>query len=469
MKPTEIPTPSSELAQLELGDSRLNRRGVAIAEMLAVDPSASFPNAMGDEAALEGFYRFINNDKVTLDALLEPHHDETCARAEAVQSTLVLHDTTEVHYAGERREGLGRLSTHHQGYFAHMALAVTADASHKPLGVLGVETYSRSWDSPKKRTNASRKLLQSNKESGRWRKLVDAVETERQGRFLAIHVMDREADSYEFLAHLCQNAIAFVVRVQFNRLLATEGGKREQLEARVSRGIPVVGRSAKLSRRAKGDRAPERLASRPPRDERIAHLLVRASVVEVPRAHTCADPDVPKSVKLHCVCVDEPDPPPNVEPVRWRLWTQLPIATAEQLLGIVDIYRARWIIEEFFKALKTGCALEKRQQETEGSLLNVLGLLVPIAWRLLLLRSLARHAPDASATEALTVSQVDVLRAFTRQRLSTTPTVRECLLAIAGLGGHLRNNGDPGWLVLGRGFEKLLTMDAAWRAARGEM
>ena len=36
--------------------------------------------------------------------------------------------------------------------------------------------------------------------------------------------------------------------------------------------------------------------------------------------------------------------------------TTEPIDTVEQVLRIVDWYRARWVIEEFFKALKTGCA-----------------------------------------------------------------------------------------------------------------
>jgi IS4 transposase len=46
------------------------------------------------------------------------------------------------------------------------------------------------------------------------------------------------------------------------------------------------------------------------------------------------------------------------------LYTSEPIDTAEQLLTIVDQYRSRWVIEEFFKALKTGCAFEKRQLES---------------------------------------------------------------------------------------------------------
>ena len=39
-------------------------------------------------------------------------------------------------------------------------------------------------------------------------------------------------------------------------------------------------------------------------------------------------------------------------------------------------------------------------------------------------------------------------------------------LALAALGGHLRNNGPPGWIVLGRAYEKLLVLERGWLAAR---
>ncbi len=87
----------------------------------------------------------------------------------------------------------------------------------------------------------------------------------------------------------------------------------------------------------------------------------------MPASPMCADPEVPKSFRLHRIYVDEPDPAEGIEPVRWRLWTLPPIDNAEQLLAIVDIYRARWIIEEFFKALKTGCSPEKRQRKATGA------------------------------------------------------------------------------------------------------
>lgn len=38
------------------------------------------------------------------------------------------------------------------------------------------------------------------------------------------------------------------------------------------------------------------------------------------------------------------------------------------------------------------------------------------------------------------------------------------MLAVAALGGHLTSNGDPGWIVLGRGMHYLLVLELGWRA-----
>ena len=72
--------------------------------------------------------------------------------------------------------------------------------------------------------------------------------------------------------------------------------------------------------------------------------------------------------------------------------------------------------------------------------------------------------------DALTASQLDVLQAVAKRPIPKRPTVPEAMLAVAGLGGHLPRNGDPGWLVRGRGMHDLLLLELGWRARRaGEL
>jgi len=123
------------------------------------------------------------------------------------------------------------------------------------------------------------------------------------------------------------------------------------------------------------------------------------------------------------------------------------------------------VIEEYFKALKTGCAVEKRQADSWHSMLNILALLVPIAWGLLRLRTVTRWEPTAPAAVVLTPEQLKVLRRASTPKLPRRLSARDAMLAVARLGGHLRSNGEPGWLVLGRGYTELLSLAAGYRLA----
>ncbi|MCJ8276271.1 MAG: transposase, partial [Bdellovibrionales bacterium] len=65
---------------------------------------------------------------------------------------------------------------------------------------------------------------------------------------------------------------------------------------------------------------------------------------------------------------------------------QEPIDDIEEALKVIDIYRRRWVIEEYFKALKTGCQIERRLFSTLNSWYKMIALYLPIANTLLNLR-----------------------------------------------------------------------------------
>jgi hypothetical protein len=182
--------------------------------------------------------------------------------------------------------------------------------------------------------------------------------------------------------------------------------------------------------------------------------------------------DAPKAnsscLHVNVIHVFERKPPQGEPPVEWFLLTNLPVDTDEAIAFAVDCYRPRWMIEEFFKALKTGCQFEKRQLESAHSLLNALAILAPVAWRLLLLRHLARSEKRAPASSALTPQQLEVLMAVAKKPLPRRPSARDAMLAVAALGGHLKSNGDLGWLVLGRGMHDLLLLELGWRAREAQ-
>lgn len=86
----------------------------------------------------------------------------------------------------------------------------------------------------------------------------------------------------------------------------------------------------------------------------------------------------------------EPEPPAEVEPLEWVLLTSVSVQTAQQAWERVEWYRSRWGVEDSHQGLKTGCRLEERHLQTSEGLRRLLGLLSPLAVRLLQLRWAAR-------------------------------------------------------------------------------
>jgi len=451
-----IPSVADEVADADLGDARLAKRLTALVTSIADRAAESFPKAL-DDAELEGAYRFFGNDRVTPEAILAPHFRQTARRAAQHDSVLVVHDTSQFEFNGSSlREGLGRLVNPGQGFFGHFSLAIAANGSREPLGLLAIETIFRL---DKAKPKNQRRSSDSRGESARWPRAIEASEQLLDGATRAIHVMDREADSYPILACLHDTGRSYVIRAFQDRVLV--GGNEDHLRDAAKTAKRSFDREVALSRRPKIPGAPGK--RHPARSGRVARLSFAATTVEIPRTAK-AKRGSATSIRLNVVYVVERRPPPGEPPVEWFLLTDLPVENRAQIEFVVDCYRGRWMIEEYFKALKTGCQFEKRQLETAHSLLNAMAVLAPIAWRLLLLRHLARHSPERSATATLTAVQLDVLRAVSKRPMPANPTVQEAMLAVAGLGGHLPRNGDPGWLVLGRGMHDLLLLELGWRA-----
>jgi len=410
-------------------------------------PGVSLPIAMGSTAAREAAYRFLANRRVTLGRVLATHIEATAARAREAQRVLLVSDTTEFRFSTER-EGLGMLSsTRRDGFLGHFTLAVSADGRRTPLGVLGVETLTRP-ERKAKRDHFARKK-DPTRESLRWYRCADQANRQVEG-VEAIHVMDREADIFELLAALIRDGRRFIIRSAQDR--SVEEGR---LVSTVAAASMQFSREVKLSARATA-KGPESRRTHPARQGRIARLAISSTRVALRKATSACDPELPDSITVNVVRVWEPEPPTGQEPVEWRLFTTEPIETQEQLEAIVDGYRARWVIEEYFKALKTGCNFESSQLESLHSLENLLGIYIPVAWQLLALRSLMRDEPERPALTVLTKTQLAVLRLIKQgAALPPEPTIAQVAAAIAQLGAHIKSNGPPGWQVLGRGFEEL--------------
>jgi hypothetical protein len=453
----------NEFRGAELGDERLQKRLVRIAEAMLRAPSKSFPKAAGSPSQLEAIYRFLGNGRVTWKEILGRHIEETAERARGLKEVLAVHDGSEFRFCSGA-EDLGYLAQAGRGFLGHFSLCVKLEEIAKPLGLLNLEVLSR--EEPTKGTAAQKTKERASKpraerESATWGVAARAAEEALSGTGArVVHVMDREADDFTLFAELVEANSSFVIRGTGERLLA----KGLPLQNVLDRTSSSYFREVPLSRRAKpaGSKAKK---SHPARHGRMAELHVRTAQVALPRPPRAEAKS--RTLLLNVVQVYEPSPPKGEAPVQWTLITNLDIDSDAAIEHVVDIYRARWLIEEFFKALKTGCAIEKRQLETAHGLLNALAVFSVVAWRLLALRTLSRSAPDTPADELFTEDNFALMRGLAKRRPSAKlppgrVTMRDFLMAIAGLGGFLKNNGEPGWLVLGRGYEDFLQAEVGY-------
>ena len=449
-----------EFVGAALGDARLSRRLLKVVGAVEQRPSDSFPDMMsGDD--LEGFYRLVRNAKVNLDKVLAPHIHHTKTRAAAHSVVLVAHDTSEFRFGGEKfRAGLGRLGSKGQGFLGHVSLAMAGDGTREPLGVAAVQTLMRTQESVSERvargelTNKEARQDPAN-ESTRWFKGVELAEKALSHTGTVVHLMDSEGDNYQLMSKLVAHKRHFVIRLAHDRALAGfHGGKKLKAFLASSCHQTIATRTVTLSRRGRAVGGAKR-SRQVARLERKAHLAVSATSIELRRSNLSGGPP---SLPLNVVVVREQNAPQGAVAVEWILVTTEPIKTKAQVLHIVDAYRARWLIEEFFKALKTGCAIQKRQLESWDTLQVAFGIFIPIAWQMLQLRFLSRTQPERLANTVLSHTQLLVLHHNNRTKLPQQATVQQALTAIAKLGGHIKYNGPPGWIVIGRGFEKLCLM-----------
>jgi hypothetical protein len=423
---------------------------------------------MGSDAALEAFYRFINNVGFGAADIVAPHIAATAKRAKAAGTVIAVHDTTMMEYGATRLDLGTTTGGKHFGFVAH-AVLLMAEQDGLPLGIAHLETFNRSgkkWQ--KRRKHGQRTRVHShdkNRESLRWLRGLHAVERARPGRFEAIHVTDAEGDFFELLASVHTQRARFVIRAgQLDRLVMN-GRHMCSVREVADKIAPRTSWKVQLTERKHPPGSNRSVKRRyPARSARTAKVAVGAARITIGKTRYSDVEATPLEISV--VRVWEPKPPEGESAVEWVLFTTEDTSSAGALRRIVEIYRKRWVIEDYFKALKSGCSLEKRQVESYNALTKVLALFAPIAYRLLLLRGWERTNSRAAAIRVFSRIDLHLMACAPANHGRPAPkTIADAMALLARLGGHIRNNGKPGWQTLAWGYEKLLLMKLGWVAA----
>jgi hypothetical protein len=135
-----------ELATARLGDARLSKRLIRIVADKLANPTASIPQASGSWAATKATYCFLASQQFSTDRIRQAHLEATRARIAALDTVLVLQDTTELLYTSHpHTTGLGQLDhAGSTGLKVHSALATIPITSCR-AGSVGWDTLWLHW------------------------------------------------------------------------------------------------------------------------------------------------------------------------------------------------------------------------------------------------------------------------------------------------------------------------------------
>lgn len=438
----------------DLGDKRLNARLASFLGRLADHPSNSIPTACRGLAETMAAYRFLDNEKVTFQKVLQPHQDATLERMQSSPVVLLVQDTTEMDkWVNLGPKGMGTLKAQKKhSRRLHPTVAFTPERIC--LGVVDAQWWNRDTPSPRQERR-DKGIVE--KESQRW---IDSYQTScaiagQIPNNLVVNLADAEGDLYEWFVDYQEfspdTRAQWIVRgAQDRRLLEPESEKLwSALEQAPSLGTLKV-----------------EVRARPKRPARLADITLRTATVTL-RAPNRPGYKLP-DVTINGVLAREENVAKGTEPLEWLLLTSLPISTLEQASTVVEWYGVRWSIEVFFNVLKNGCQVSRLQLETEERLLPCIGLYLITTWRVLYSLMLGRTCPDLSCEMVFDVSEWKAAYIVVKRcpPPSEPPSLGEMVLLVTCLGGYLgrKNDGPPGpksmWIGMQRIREFVIALEA---------
>ena len=437
-----------EFGFAQLGDQRRNQRLVNIAEHLAARPGGTLPQAFPDWAELKAAYRFFGQRGVSFERVLAPHLERTRQACRQPGEYLLIEDTTLLDYSGHGHTAeLGLIGDGGRGFELHSALAVRVEAwtlAQRPEGtVVGLFDQKCRRPRPAPAGETRHERLSRPRKSQTW-----AAGIKTAGRPPAgsqwIYVADRESDFYEPLQICQQHGVELVIRACQDRRLADPAGR---LKAALAQA-PVLGETT-VAVRGRGSQA-----------ARQAVVAMRSVRVDLDGPWRPGGWQAPLR-DLGAVEVSEMHAAEGVkEPLHWILLTSLPCITWSQVQRVVGCYTARWWIEEYHKALKSGTGVEQSQLTQAGRLEPLIAVLAVVAVRLLSTKMLARSRPESCEAAARFGSEMLNLLANKLGPPKDGWTNRNLIRSLARLGGFIgrKHDGEPGWQTIWRGWQRLMWM-----------
>jgi Transposase DDE domain len=297
----------------------------------------------------------------------------------------------------------------------------------------------------------------ADKESARWITTADqAKEVLAQARMITV-IDDREGDFYAHWALTPGPSVHHLSRVMHDHALVKGATLRKAVKRVVFSGKAVID-------------MPKRMDRRP----RKVHLSLRFGRVVLQRPKNTTERDLPASVAVNFVEVIELHPPKGAQPIHWLLLTTHEVASVADAWQIVAWYKRRWIIEQFFRSMKTqGLRIEDSQLETAEGLMKLVAIAAKAATIVIQLVQARNGENVLPAGFAFSAEEIEVLDAINKDlqgktQLQKNPHRKRTLAwaawVIAKLGGWTgyASHKPPGPITFHNGLARFQAFAGGW-------
>lgn len=447
------------------GDARLEKRFGTVISTLGDHFGESISQSHATRCLQGGFYRFMNNEKITHERLVasERIRLQNWVAASDEKVILSIADTTDVNLTG--RPVASQLDcltqVYLKGYFVHSQLLATE--SGLVQGVYDQVLWGRkaaTLGDARKATTRNHTPLQD-RESYRWLAGFERLNTDfaDQKDKIFIHMGDRETDLYELMAAPRFDHIHYLFRAQHNRKLSDSTAAEDKLFADIARK-PLKATIEVLVPTAENSGI-----------KRTATLEIRAATYTFSASGYAVSEKNDRRTNSNFIELKEVNAPQDTEPIHWRLMTSLPIDTLEQLLDVLKYYLLRWRIEEFHVVLKQGCAIEKLKFETPQAIENLVITFSIISAKVLNLRYLYEQKPqEPIEVTGFSVQDYNTIARFLTYKTKIKipkleqPKVEDIIMLIQRLGSGNKYPKTVGVRALWLGIQKATTILDAFKA-----
>jgi Transposase DDE domain len=412
-------------------------------------PGSCIRRLAGTRAREMQFTRFLRNPAVTAAEIAGEAAKATAARV-AGCDVVVIQDTSELALGGRRKKLQGYGPVGKGGALRGLLLhaVVAADAANG--GVIGLIEAKVSNRTGGKKVASRRARKTDEKESQRWIDgTIRAAEVVAEAASIT-GVSDRESDIYEHFARR-PATMHLIVRACQNRKVITPEKRPSSSLYPYMDSLPEHGRFLTT------------IPAAPGRKARVAEIALRFSRIKLCKPRNGAACGLPASIELTVVDVRETSKPADGDPVHWRLITTYAVADLDQARRIVDLYRMRWIIEEYFHTLKTaGFDIEAADIGDPKVMMNLVAAAAVAAVTVMQLVKARDGTTGQNLTEAFDPADQPILEAASAKLEGKTAKQKNphpsgslafASWVVGRLGGWTGYYGKPGPQVMRRGLE----------------